>query len=734
MRNLIGPWPRGPGPFLDLPDGQGPGDRRQRGIENETQVRRLHRASHRKIGVATVKQVLLDLTGVLPAEWIVASEGVTVSPISGRDGGAVRLEVCSGGEPRSVTLKAPKDCWDVSGHLYVGVELRNAGDRETLVAVEVNGRGPEAWDNRIDVTTVLLPGQSKAVRALIVRPPLADDSYLGRYFAGPTGVLGGQYGSGMLGLPGGFTWHWNRIDPSQVTQVVVWVPFPTGGELIEVTCVFAEGEYNPPTEAELERGFSPFVDGFGQYRHREWPGKIHSVDDLARTREAEEADLAASLGPPERDRFGGWAAGPRLKATGRFYPTKHEGKWWLVDPEGRLFWSHGPDCVGLDWASTRIKGREHYFAELPEEGSRLAECYRDRVGERYGYSFTQANLMRKYGADWRSIGADLVHRRLRSWGMNTIANWSSPDIYLLRRTPYVIEIHYDARNIEGNDKLPDPFDGGFRQAVQGSIARRRDSVGDPWCIGYFVDNELRWEQDVDAAALVAKAPPDQAAKRELLEDLRAKYRDVSALNAAWGARYASWDEFLASREAPDARRARDDLAAFFERMAERYFGVCREEVKQADPGALYLGCRIHQPNPRVVRIAAKHCDVVSINAYRYDARMMPLPEGLDAPVIIGEWHFGALDRGPLHPGLRHVQDQSERAVMYKSYLRSALSHPLIIGAHWFQYGDQATTGRDDGENCQVGLVDTCDTPYWETIQACRQVAYAMYDHRLRGTP
>jgi len=79
-----------------------------------------------------------------------------------------------------------------------------------------------------------------------------------------------------------------------------------------------------------------------------------------------------------------------------------------------------------------------------------------------------------------------------------------------------------------------------------------------------------------------------------------------------------------------------------------------------------------------------------------------------------------------------VQSQSERAVLYKSYLRSALSHPLLVGVHWFQYGDQATTGRGDGENCQVGFVDVCDTPYSETVRACREVGYVMYEYRLGG--
>jgi len=674
-------------------------------------------------------QVLLSFDEGVPESLVETSPGAMVSSVATERGPALRMEVASGRSPGSVTLKAPDACWDVSDHLYVAVDLRNAGPEETQVSIEVNSQGADEWWNRNEAMTVLLPGESKTVKVLIVRLPLDDDSPLGRYFTGSTGVVGGEYSSGMLGLPGGFTWHWYRIDPARVTQVVVSV----GSGVVEIGGVAADGSYDPPTEKALQSGFAPFVDEFGQYRHREWPGKIHSADDLARSRAVEEADLAGTPGVPDRNGYGGWTAGPLLKATGRFYPVKHGGKWWLVDPEGRLFWSHGIDCVGFDHASTRIKGREHYFADLPEEGSPLSQFYQKRDGERYGYSFSQANLWRKYGDGWRAICIDRVHARLRSWGMNTIANWSSPEVYLERRTPYAVDVHYVSRSIEGNEKLPDPFDSGFRGAVRESIGNRRESADDPWCIGYFVDNELGWQQDVATAVQIAKAPPDQPAKRELLADLRAKYATIEALNTAWGADHASWDAFLECREAPDAEKAHDDLAAFFEKFAETYFQVCREEVKAASASLLYLGCRIHQINPLVARVAARYCDVLSLNCYAYDVGRVAIPEGLDVPIIIGEWHFGALDRGPLHPSLRHVQDQSERGVLYKSYLRSALSHPLIVGTHWFQYGDQATTGRDDGENCQVGFIDTCDTPYWETIGACREVGYAMYQHRLRGT-
>ena len=39
------------------------------------------------------------------------------------------------------------------------------------------------------------------------------------------------------------------------------------------------------------------------------------------------------------------------------------------------------------------------------------------------------------------------------------------------------------------------------------------------------------------------------------------------------------------------------------------------------------------------------------------------------------------------------------------------------------------TGRGDGENYQIGIVDICDKPYEETVRACREVGYRMYQIR-----
>ena len=127
------------------------------------------------------------------------------------------------------------------------------------------------------------------------------------------------------------------------------------------------------------------------------------------------------------------------------------------------------------------------------------------------------------------------------------------------------------------------------------------------------------------------------------------YGTIDKLNAAWGTAYADWDAFLTVCRRPGAG-ATADLKAFTLEIADAYFKNIREEFKAAAPNKLYMGCRFAGRGPEfAVRVAAKHCDLLSYNIYARHLNDFKLPEGIDKPVIIGEFHFGALDRGLFHP-------------------------------------------------------------------------------------
>ena len=248
--------------------------------------------------------------------------------------------------------------------------------------------------------------------------------------------------------------------------------------------------------------FLPFVDRFGQFIHDEWPGKVHDEAELVRMKADEDAWLAANgVTPiPDADRFGGWAGGPQLKATGFFRTEKVNGKWWLVDPDGRLFFSHGVDCVGIGNGTTGISFRESYFSWLPaKDDPELGEFwgrvswpaahgfYKEKEHLPYDtFSFANANLRRKYGTEWKAEYIDRAHRRLRAWGLNTIANWSWSEIYSLDRTPYTLGLgtHGTPRLKDSKGwwgALPDPFNPEFEKTFR---ARARNAED-----GNFADNQ-----------------------------------------------------------------------------------------------------------------------------------------------------------------------------------------------------------------------------------------------------
>jgi hypothetical protein len=502
-----------------------------------------------------------------------------------------------------------------------------------------------------------------------------------------------------------------------------------------------------------------FVDPLGQYAKGNWPGKLQSESDMVHRHEIEAAEIKARPALPDRDRFGGWRDGPKQTAAGFFRAVRLGGKWWLVDPDGALFFSLGINVVSPHEA-TVITGRESMFTGLPKTGEPLARhfgtvrrVHSGPVKEGRTFNFYAANLERTYGPDFFDRWSETALSRLNSWGFNTIANWSDQRLYRNGRVPYVATVSISGRHSRvgsGSDywgKMHDPFDPRFIESVQQSLRGVVAQVkGDPWCLGYFVDNELSWGGFGDetgryglglgALSLPAAGSP---AKRAILEQLKAKYSEISQLNAAWKTTISDWGSLDASWK-PALRPSswtvgfKADLAAFVRELARTYFKTVHDQLKAADPDHLYLGCRFAWRTEEAIAAAAEFCDVVSFNIYdrRIDPAKWEFLSNLDRPAIIGEFHAGALDRGMFHPGLVSASDQEERAAIYDDYVASVLDHPSLVGCHWFQYVDEPVTGRSyDGENYNIGFLTVTDTTYPELVAAARAIHQQAFARRAQ---
>jgi hypothetical protein len=556
---------------------------------------------------------------------------------------------------------------------------------------------------------------------------------------------------GMRGLPpntlGINLSGWNRVQTDHITRWQVFLGSPKSPTRLIISDVKLQPD---------SRSLKGVLDGFGQFTGADWPGKVRNVEQL-RASVAEDRTWMPRDG---YDVYGGWETGPHLQATGRFRTQQVDGKWWFVTPEGRLFFSLGVDCVGYS-NPTIVTGREEMFADLPDEAGPMATLYgQDNytlMGPMAGkkaktYDFFGANRMLKYGDRWQATAAEVAVNRLHSWGFNTIGNWSNTDVRKLRKMPYVatVSIWGVAHTVNtGSDywgAMPDVFDPGYPQVVAKRIQEQADfAIGDPWCLGWFIDNEMSWSGTAGTndengrfglayGALAADA--GSPAKSEFIRELKAKYGDIQALNNQWLTSFASWEALdtpVTSFAGPSPASRRGDLAAFCLAFANRYFETMRTAIRDVDPQALYFGCRFAGKTPEAEQAAARYCDVISYNIYarRPDAVNSPDVAKLGKPVIIGEFHFGATDRGMFHPGLGPTLNQKARAQAYGTYVDSALASPDCVGCHWFQYLDEPTLGRTlDGENYNIGFVNVADNPYPELVRVATATNLRAYGERF----
>jgi hypothetical protein len=622
-----------------------------------------------------------------------------------------------------ISLQAGAQKWNVVDKLWVTLDVANKGKASVLVRGGLrHPLGPIGAE-------VIAPGEKRTLAVLIIRKLSQRDAYLR------------QDVPKVAGLPGGYYEYWRTADADAVNDLKLHVSAAASPIALELSNPRAVIDFRPPTKEILETGFIPYVDRFGQNRYETWSGKITSVDELRETAAREKAELGKQSRVKSWDQYGGWSDGPKLEATGHFRVQKNDGSWWFVDPEGRLFWSFGVNCViGQDYdgilATTTPSLQDALKTTPPGEPQPAA-----LPGVSNGHwSPYMANLFRKFGDSWHPDFISTAHRRIEAWGMNTLGNWSEAKVVAARQTPYVRAVHYKSPALSAGKTyfqagLPDLFDPRFTENLNNSMARAAaNSAEDPWCIGYFVDNEMPFKSIQQIADEIIKGPPQAYTKKAFLQRLVENYTDVGALNNKWGTAFTVWEDFLNLTELPGGNAFREDARSFAIEFLNHYYELCYAAVKRAAPNKLYLGSRANHFFKELFEACAAHTDVISINLYDYSPVAVPLLETLavDKPILIGEFHFGTLtEQGVWGPGLAQAKDIVHSARLLQRFIEDCVANPRIVGAHWFQFADQPLSGRGDRENFRVGFVNIVDIPYAPMVQASRALGERMYETRSK---
>ncbi len=533
--------------------------------------------------------------------------------------------------------------------------------------------------------------------------------------------------------------HGRRVDRSEVRRFEL-VSLPAFHELtVRIQDMALTDEY--PENIVLPE--KKLVDCFGQNKNKEWPGKIRSGEELEKALKAQAENSAEGYPFAGWSTYGGWKEKKLQEGTGYFTKCKADGRWWLVDPEGYAFFSMGPDCVNVA-KDCRVDGVEKWLDWLPDrEDPVFGEFFRAFDKRKYrrrheaAFSYAGANLRRAFGPEWYETWKKMITAQLKGYGMNTLGNWSDERLFGTTGIPYVTSLPaFPATPYEIFRDFPDVFSPDYKENAMHCarlMEKENDRRKDPFMIGYFLRNEPGWAfvDNLVLADEVLYNPHPTACKERLIAFLQERYRTAEELNRAWGTDFAGFEELrspqkdISKRSEASAR----DMREFSRRMLRAYVEIPVRACREVDPNHMILGMRwAWISNPDLVE-GWENFDVFSINCYAQDptaAIQNVVNLGVDLPVMIGEFHFGALDAGPTATGLEGVRNQRNRGLAYRYYCERAAAHPNGVGAHYFQCYDQFVLGRFDGENYNIGLFDICSRPYQEMLEAALKCSEGIY--------
>lgn len=501
-------------------------------------------------------------------------------------------------------------------------------------------------------------------------------------------------------------------------EAVVWVTYKRGNERIsELSYWLGVADHwesftfpivKPPA------GCDSILVSFGFAAKT--PGRVH-LSDLRVEGPYHLPDLPSQTAHLTR------ATPPQSFKPGKFVRLEKSGAtWWLVDTNGKPFFSLGSAMYGK---TTR-----------PED----------------------------------------AYPVLRDLGFNSLANghdeagWSAfNDKQVANRAPAMFEFHTVQSGVgQGYDTLVDAEGNnpGMSQAQAAKIGGFNHAFADPY--------DPRWEADmrkkVHETALFFKDKPYfpawMAGNERTHTDfyryvwsphctvqfgvfLEHKYGAIGALNQAWKSNYSSFDDLLSHKPEPLVSQGAmyEDFRLFSREILLKFNDTMLRIIHEEDPGRLVFTNRfmIHEVRDVIDNLDMyKGFDGIAVNIYPSNdvwgldpserEYLTLLHERTGKPLLITEWSVPARDSGlyddPAHLDWsfpQTVATQQQRARQASAILAQFYDMPFVVGAHWFSWTDFDTKQRQANR----GLFKANSEP-WAELQASFKQLIASMGSQAKG--
>ncbi|MFT4023753.1 MAG: sugar-binding protein, partial [Flavihumibacter sp.] len=474
--------------------------------------------------------------------------------------------------------------------------------------------------------------------------------------------------------------------------------------------------------------------------------KITSEEQLKKTALANK-QYYKNLRPPARDSYGGLPGSRQqlgLQATGFFHVQRlANGRFVLVDPAGNAYFSLGVNGVGYPGDTyTHIRGREDRYEWLPGfSANEYRQAYLEDNGE--NFSFYVANRIRTNPAFTLDSFYNESVYRLRQWGFTGEGGFSdSPDKTALDFPQVRFAGLPEEYRISGSS-LFDIYAADAPAAIYNAFSRQpiAANAANKLIIGYFFGNEIDYHQFKHI--IPAKKASEAATKKALVDFLKDRYKNIQAFNQNWKTNYNGFDDLYESAIGVTTENATADMMLFLEMYLDRFYTTVIGTFRKFDKNHLVLGDRyftavMNDPRLRQVmcRVAARHLDVISYNYYTYNIdreRLNEMHRLSGKPIMITEFHYGDPTQGQTS-SIQMMDNEEQKGLAYRNYVENLAATGFVVGAHWFEYLDQAVTGRwfqgYNGEGFGIGLLNVTDQPYKQFLASVMKTNYAIYDLAL----
>lgn len=381
------------------------------------------------------------------------------------------------------------------------------------------------------------------------------------------------------------------------------------------------------------------------------------------------------------------AGAPAACAPGSFVRLEKtdDGAWWLVDTEGRPFFS-----TGCAMYNNRISPEETYPTL-------------DKLGFNTIANGSSLEEWQAFNESQRAKAAPTVFQFYR---VVTEISAKSPYAGLMDAEEAQSTEDPAARMaaIGGfNHAFPDPFDPRWEEDARRQVREVASAFrGKPYFMGWMAANERsHWN--------LYRYVWSPCCAAEFGRFLRGKYTSIDALNKAWNSSFASFEALLAARPEPLVIEGGkyEDFNAFSRIILRTYNEKILRIIHEEDPGRLVFTNRfmIHEVRGVLDNLDLyEGFDGVAVNIYPSNdvwgldlserQYLTMMHEKTGKPLMICEWSVPARDSHLYdnpdkldwsYPQL--MRTQQERARQAAQVTADLYNMPFVVGAHWFSWGD-----------------------------------------------